>query len=67
MPGLYGICLLSDINTNLLAFNLTFYQLNPFPTSGDFCRLLINFTNRLEPDQAQRFIGPDLVLICLIL
>ena len=28
--------------------------------SGDFYRLLINFSNRLDPDQARQNVGPDL-------
>ena len=31
------------------------------------CRLLIIFTNSLDPDQAQHNVGPDLVLNCLTL
>ena len=38
---------------------------NSFPTSGDFCRLLLTFANSLDPDQAQRFVGPDLDSNCL--
>ena len=34
---------------------LTFYF-----AVGDFCRLLINFANSLDPDQARQNVGPDL-------
>ena len=40
---------------------------NPFPSCGDFRRLLIIFANSWDPDQAQHFkpdkmtnVGPDL-------
>ena len=33
---------------------------NSFPTSRDFCRLLITFANSLDPDQARQNVGPDL-------
>ena len=29
------------------------------------CHLLITFANSLDPDQARRFVGPDLGPICL--
>ena len=32
---------------------------NSFHAGGDFCRLLITFTNSLDPDQ-DRHVGPDL-------
>ena len=38
-----------------------------FPTSGDFCNLLIIFANSLDPDQAQQNVGPDLDPNCLTL
>ena len=38
--------------------NLTY--LNSFPTSSNFCRLLITFANSLDPDQARQNVGPDL-------
>ena len=38
---------------------------NSFPTSGDFCSLLITFANSLDPDQACQFVGPDLGPNCL--
>ena len=31
------------------------------------CRLLITFANSLDPNQAQRFVGPDLDPNCLTL
>ena len=34
-------------------------SLNSLPAS-DVCRLLIIFANRLDPDQAQQYVGPDL-------
>ena len=40
-----------------ISFDLSF---NPFPACGNFCRLLINFANSLEPDQARQNVGPDL-------
>ena len=39
-----------------------FYSL---PTRGDFCCLLINFANSLNPDQARQNVGPDPGLNCL--
>ena len=41
------------------------YVFNSLPTSGDFCHLLITFANRLDPDQAQPNVGPDLDPNCL--
>ena len=41
--------------------------INSFPASGNFCRLLINFVNSLDPDQAQQNVGPDLDPNCLTL
>ena len=38
---------------------------NSFPTSGDFCHLLISFSNSLDPDQARQNVGPDLDPNCL--
>ena len=38
--------------------------INYFLASGDFCRLLIAFPNRLSPDQDQQNFGPDLDLNC---
>ena len=32
-----------------------------------FCRLLITFANKLDPDQARQNVGPDLDPICLTL
>ena len=40
---------------------------NSFPTSGDFCCLLITFANNLDPDQARQNVGPDLDPNCLTL
>ena len=39
--------------------------LKSLPTSGDFCHLLITLANSLDPDQAQRNVGPDLDPNCL--
>ena len=33
-----------------------------FLSSGDFCHLLINFANSLDPGQEQQNVGPDLDL-----
>ena len=43
-------------------FCLVLYLLlyNSFLDSGDFCCLLINFANSLDPDQDQQEVGPDL-------
>ena len=35
--------------------------------SGDFCHLLINFANSLDPDQDRHHVGPDLDPIDLTL
>ena len=35
-------------------------RLNYFLTSGDFCHLLINFANSLDPDQDRQNVGPNL-------
>ena len=40
---------------------------SPFLASGDFCCLLITFTNSLDPDQARQNVGPDLDPNCLTL
>ena len=37
-----------------------YINLNPFPTCGDFRRLLIIYANSLDPDQAQQNVGPNL-------
>ena len=39
-------------------------QLNYFTYE---CRLLVTFANSLDPDQARRFVGPDLDQNCLTL
>ena len=41
-------------------------SINSFPTSGDFCCLLITLANSLDPDQARRNVGPDLDPNCLV-
>ena len=41
------------------------YDLNSFPARGDYCRLLINFANSLDPDQARQNVGHDLDPKCL--
>ena len=43
------------------------HYVNSFPTRSDFCWLLTTFANSLDPDQARRFVGPDLDPICLTL
>ena len=40
---------------------------NSFLASRDFCRLLITFTNSLNPDQDRQNVGPDLDPNCLTL
>ena len=42
-------------------------KVNSFPAVGDFCLLLINFANSLDPDQAWQNVGPDLDPNCLTL
>ena len=42
-------------------------RFDSFPTSGDFCRLVITFANSLDPDQARQNVGPDLDPNCLTL
>ena len=39
-----------------------FWILCSFLASGDFCHLLINFVNSLDPDQEDQNVGPDLDL-----
>ena len=41
------------------------YLIKSFPTSGNFCRLLIIFANSSDPDQARQNVGPDLDPNCL--
>ena len=38
-----------------------------FPARGNFCRLLINFANSLDPDQNRQNVGPGLDPNCLTL
>ena len=35
-------------------------HINSFLASGDFCHLLISFSNSLDPDQDGQNVGPDL-------
>ena len=42
-------------------------ECNSFYASGDVCRLLITFANSLDPDQARRFVEPDMDPNCLAL
>ena len=51
------------------AVHLDQFDLSPncLPGSDDFCRLLINLTNSLDPDQDQQIVGPDLDPNCLTL
>ena len=55
----FSCIILSDQKSWLLVFN-------SFLASGDFCCLLINFANSLDPDQARQNVGPDLGPNCLI-
>ena len=41
--------------------------INSFPSSGDFCLLLIMIAFSLDPDQAGQNVGPDLDPNCLTL
>ena len=50
---------------SVMKFQMQKEVLIVFPASGDFCRLLITITNNLDPDQARRFVGPDLGPDCL--
>ena len=47
-------------NLFLWSVELKGITFNSFPASGNFCCLLITFANSLDPDQAQKNIGPDL-------
>ena len=38
---------------------------NSFLASSDFCQLLVTFANRLDPDQDQQNVDPDLDRNCL--
>ena len=42
-------------------------RFNDMLAGDDVCFLLITFANSLDPDQARRFVGPDLDPNCLIL
>ena len=42
-------------------------EFDSFPASGNFCRLLIIFSNSLDPDQARQNVGPDVDPNCLTL
>ena len=42
-----------------------FFGLSSFLASHDFCRLLINFANSLDPDQGRHSFGPYLGPNCL--
>ena len=33
---------------------------NYFPACGDFCQLLIIFSNSMDPDQPQHYVRPEL-------
>ena len=41
------------------------YFLSSFLASGDFCSLLMIFTNSLDPDQDRQNIGPDRILVLM--
>ena len=41
------------------------FVFNSLSPRGDFCCLLITFTNSLDPDQARQNVGPDLDPNCL--
>ena len=47
--------------------HLWFSDGNSFLTSSNFCGLLINIANRLDPDQERQYVGPDLDPSCLTL
>ena len=50
-----------------IVFFVTCFVFNSYPTSGDFCRLLITFANSLDQDQARQNSRPDLDPNCLTL
>ena len=57
-------CFLVTRPKNIMRYMLT---VNSLPASGHFCRLLIAFTNSLDPDQDLGYVGPDLDPKCLTL
>ena len=50
-----------------LKFKARYDTVNPLPSSGILCHLLITFSESLDPDQARRFVGPDPDSNCLTL
>ena len=53
--------LLLRVNVSCRVGNIDIVTIyNSFLARGDFCRLLLNFANSLDPDQDQRNVGPDL-------
>ena len=55
-----------ELNNGLFLKQTLSYP-SSFLASGDFCHLLINFANRLNPDQDGRSVDPDLDPNCLAL
>ena len=45
--------------------SISCFVFNSMPTRGDFCCLLITFTNSLDPDHARQNVWPDLDPNCL--
>ena len=54
-PETYKVYKLCNNGSHGELINFVNISINSFPTSGDFCRLLITFANGLEPDQARHF------------
>ena len=44
----------------IIFFSMVRLYLKSLHASGNFCRLLINFANSLDPDQAWQYVRPDL-------
>ena len=69
----YGFLLKEESSKSCFPKVKLIYQLfvmskfNSFLASGEFCNLLIIFTNSLEPDQDRQNVGPDLDPNCLTL
>ena len=53
------------ISTECCNTSCTDKWFNSLPASGEFCHLLLIFENSLEPDQARKYIRPDLDPYCL--
>ena len=52
---------------HLYVFRTLLFVPNYFLLGVNFCRLLINFANSLDPDQDRLHVGPDLGSTCLTL